>query len=87
MEIREIIGNVTEFFNEFVAPVHKITAVEKNENQGWKLTVEVIEEKEYMKKYAKDEMLGIYDVLLNEEKEITSYKRRDIRYRSSIKQE
>ncbi|RHW33216.1 gas vesicle protein GvpR [Lysinibacillus yapensis] len=87
MEIREIIGNVTEFFNEFVAPVHKITAVEKNGDHGWKLTVEVIEEKEYMKKYAKDEMLGIYDVLLNEDKEITSYKRRDIRYRSSIKQE
>lgn len=87
MEIREIIGNVTEFFNEFVAPVHKITAVEKGEEPGWKLTVEVIEEKEYMKKYAKDEMLGIYDVLLNGEKEITSYKRRDIRYRSSIKQE
>ncbi|WP_050183859.1 gas vesicle protein GvpO [Domibacillus robiginosus] len=86
MEIKKIIGNVTEFFNEFVAPVHKITSVEKNDN-GWQLTVEVIEEKEYMKKYAKDEMIGVYEVLLNEEKEVTSYKRRDIRYRSSINYE
>jgi hypothetical protein len=87
MEIKKIIGNVTDFFNEFVSPVHKITSVEASENNGWKLTVEVIEEKEYMKKYAKDEMLGVYDVYLNEEKEVISYKRRDIRYRSSIKYE
>lgn len=86
MEIKQIIGNVTEFFNEFVAPVHKITSVEKNDN-GWRLTVEVIEEKEYMKKYAKDEMIGVYEVFLSEEKEVTSYKRRDIRYRSSINYE
>ncbi|MRX71231.1 gas vesicle protein GvpR [Bacillus lacus] len=87
MEIKKIIGNVTEFFNEFVAPVHKITSVEQSDNNGWKLTVEVIEEKEYMKRYAKDEMLGVYEVYLNEEKEVVSYKRWDIRYRSSIKQE
>ncbi|PLS15736.1 gas vesicle protein GvpR [Bacillus sp. M6-12] len=87
MEIKKIMGNVTEFFNEFVAPVHKITSVEESDNNGWKLTVEVIEEKEYMKKYAKDEMLGVYDVYLNQDKEVTSYKRRDIRYRSSIKYE
>ncbi|RFU67307.1 gas vesicle protein GvpR [Peribacillus saganii] len=87
MEIKKIIGNVTDFFNEFVAPVHKITSVEESDNNGWKLTVEVIEEKDYMKRYAKDEMLGVYDVYLNQEKEVTSYKRRDIRYRSSIKNE
>lgn len=87
MEIKQIIGNVTEFFNEFVAPVHKITSVEASDDSGWKLTVEVIEEKEYMKKYAKDEMLGIYDVHLNSKQEVTSYKRQDIRFRSSIKME
>ena len=42
MEIKQIIGNVTEFFNEFVAPVHKITSVEASDDSGWKLTVEVI---------------------------------------------
>ncbi|WP_096155007.1 MULTISPECIES: gas vesicle protein GvpO [Bacillus] len=87
MEINKIMGNVAKFFNEFVAPLHKITSVEEGADEGWKLTVEVIEEKEYMKKYAKDEMLGVYDVYLNKEKEVVSYKRRDIRYRSSIKYE
>ncbi|KKB33358.1 gas vesicle protein GvpO [Bacillus thermotolerans] len=87
MEIKQILENVTDFFNDYVAPVHKITSVEENGDNGWKLTVEVIEEKEYMKKYAKDEMLGVYDVGLNENKEVTSYRRRGVRYRSAIDQE
>lgn len=87
MEIKKIMGNVADFFNEHVAPVHKITSVEESDKDGWKLTVEVIEEKEYMKKYAKDEMLGVYEVHLNKNKEITSFKRREIRYRSAMGQE
>ncbi|TMU83932.1 gas vesicle protein GvpR [Bacillus sp. BHET2] len=87
MVIKEIMNSVTDFFNEHVAPVHKITSVELTEDEGWKLQVEVIEEKEYMKKYAKDEMLGTYGVLLNKDKEVTSFKRQDIRYRSAIGQE
>ena len=83
MEIKKIIANVTDFFNEFVAPVHKITSITKSET-GWNLIVEVIEEKEYMKKYAKDEMVGVYEVILDQDQEISSYKRRDLRFRSSI---
>lgn len=84
MKIKEIMDNVTEFFNEYVAPPHKITSVEATEDEGWKATVEVIEEKEYMKKYAKDEMLGTYDVTLDKDKEVTSFKRKEIRFRSAI---
>ncbi len=77
-------NNVNDFFSEHVAPPHKITSVEAAEDEGWKVRVEVIEEKEYMKKYAKDEMLGTYDVILNKEKEVTSFTRRDVRFRSAI---
>ncbi|WP_257347629.1 gas vesicle protein [Pseudalkalibacillus decolorationis] len=84
MKIKEIMNNVNDFFSEHVAPPHKITSVEAAEDEGWKVRVEVIEEKEYMKKYAKDEMLGTYDVILNKEKEVTSFTRRDVRFRSAI---
>lgn len=87
MEIKKIMENTKNFFNENVAPLHKITSVEETETDGWRLIVEVIEEKEYMKKYAKDEMVGVYEVFLNKEIEIISFKRRDIRYRSAIGQE
>ncbi|WP_221567455.1 gas vesicle protein GvpO [Alkalihalobacillus sp. TS-13] len=84
MEIKEIMKNVADFFKEHVAPPHKITSVEAAEDEGWKVTIEVIEEKEYMKKYAKDEMVGTYEVLVNKDKEVTSFKRQDIRFRSAI---
>ncbi|KIL50626.1 gas vesicle protein GvpO [Jeotgalibacillus soli] len=53
MEFKEIMNNVSGFFSEYIAPPRTITSVEANE-EGWKVTVEVIEEKEYMKEYAKD---------------------------------
>ncbi|MFD2627984.1 gas vesicle protein GvpO [Oceanobacillus kapialis] len=84
MAIKELMDNVADFFRDNVAPPHKITSVENVEENGWRVTIEVIEEKEYMKKYAKDEMLGVYEVFLNDEKEVTSFKRLDIRYRSKI---
>lgn len=87
MEIKEIIKIVNDFIYENVAPPHKITSLLQNEEEGWKVIVEVIEEREYMKKYAKDEMLGIYEVNLNKNKEVTSFARQNIRYRSSIKLE
>jgi hypothetical protein len=86
MEIKKIMDSVNDFFQENVATPHKITSVEDrgNETEGWKVIIEVIEEKEYMKKYAKDEMLGIYHVLLNKKHEIESFSRESLRYRSAI---
>lgn len=34
MEIKTIMKNVSDFFNEHVAPVHKITSVEVSEQDG-----------------------------------------------------
>ncbi|WP_433742431.1 gas vesicle protein GvpO [Falsibacillus pallidus] len=84
MEIKKVMKTVSDFFQENIAPPHKITSVDLLEEDGWKVTIEVVEEKEYMKKYAKDEMIGIYTVLVNEKGEITSFNRIDIRYRSAI---
>ncbi|SER45124.1 Gas vesicle synthesis protein GvpO [Gracilibacillus ureilyticus] len=84
MKIKEIMKNVNDFFQENVAPPHKITSVERLEEGGWRIKIEVIEEKEYMKRYAKDEMIGTYEVLVDEDQEITAYKRQEIRYRSSV---
>lgn len=84
MKLNKIMSNVNAFFEEHVAPPHKITSVELTEDEGWKVSIEVIEEKEYMKKYAKDEMLGVYHVLLDKEGEVTSFSRKSIRYRSAI---
>ncbi len=92
--MKELLENIKSFFNEHVAPPYKITSVERREDSdsdeegksGWRATVEVIEEKEYMKRYAKDQMIGTYTVLLDDDKEVTSFKREGIRYRSKVDQ-
>lgn len=83
MEIIKILEVVKTFFEQYIRPVHKITHVLMNE-KGWEITVEVIEEKEYMKAYAKDELVGVYFVQLSPELEILSFQRKSLRSRSAI---
>lgn len=83
MEIIKILEVVKTFFGQYIRPVHKITHVHKSD-KGWELIVEVIEEKEYMKAHAKDELLGVYSVLLSAELEIVSFQRKSLRARSAI---
>jgi hypothetical protein len=87
VKIMEVVDTVNEFFEKYIAPPHKVVGVEADEESGWKVTIEVTEEKEYMKRYAKDEMLGVYEVHVDEDKEITSYTRTHMRYRSSLEEQ
>ncbi|QFT90425.1 Gas vesicle synthesis protein GvpO [Bacillus sp. THAF10] len=81
--MKKVLKEVTEFFTEYVKPPYKITGVQPTE-QGWDVEVEVIEEKEYMKAYAKDQMIGVYHAKINKEMELESYTRKSLRSRSSI---
>ncbi|MFD1020678.1 gas vesicle protein GvpO [Thalassobacillus hwangdonensis] len=83
----EVVDQVKEFFEKYIAPPYKVTGVETKEDGGWKITIEVTEEKEYMKRYAKDEMLGVYEVHVDEDQEITSYNRTHMRYRSALEEQ
>ncbi|WP_216830686.1 gas vesicle protein GvpO [Alkalihalobacterium elongatum] len=83
MEIIKVLEAVKNFFKEYLLPVHKITTIEGTDT-GWNVLVEVIEEKEYMKSHAKDQMIGVYHVQLNHQMEIETFKRKCLRPRSSI---
>ncbi|WP_332694797.1 gas vesicle protein GvpO [Halalkalibacter lacteus] len=83
MEIIEVLEKIKKFFGEHLLPVHKVTSIEITDN-GWDVFVEVIEENDYMKSHAKDQILGEYHIQLNKNMEITSFKRQSLRPRSSI---
>lgn len=82
MKIEEIKKTVEDFFNKNINPPYKMTSIISKED-GWQVEVEVIEESEYMKRYGKDQLLGVYQVILNEDMEITSYDRMALRPRST----
>ncbi|QAS53654.1 gas vesicle protein GvpO [Halobacillus litoralis] len=81
----KVLNEVSQFFNENIAPPHKIISARKKEGE-WRVLVEVIEEKEYMKKYARDQMVGLYEAFLDENHEITGFSRLSMRYRSDIEE-
>lgn len=86
----KVMEEVKAFFHENIAPPHKIISVKKqeeNDEGGWRALVEVIEEKEYMKKYANDQMIGIYEVFLDREHEVTGFSRISLRFRSDLEEQ
>lgn len=88
LELMKVMDTVNQFFNEHVATPHKIISVEKqSEENGWRITLEVIEEKDYMKKYAQDEMVGVYEVNMDEDMQITGFSRLSLRYRSDLEEQ
>lgn len=79
----KVSNSVKSFFNSHLIPIYKIASIIPTE-QGWELEVEVIEEKEYMESHAKDEMIGVYKVIVNKDAEVVSFTRIQLRSRSAI---
>ncbi|WP_082231973.1 gas vesicle protein GvpO [Halobacillus massiliensis] len=84
----KIMDNVTNFFKDHIAPPHKVISVKKREEEeGWRVLVEVVEEREYMRKYAHDEMVGLYEVFVGSDKEVEEFNRISLRFRSDLEEQ
>ncbi|RLL42684.1 gas vesicle protein GvpR [Oceanobacillus piezotolerans] len=86
----KVMKAVNDFFREHIAPPHKIISVQKQkdgEEEGWRALVEIIEEKEYMKRYGHDQMIGLYEVFLDKENEVTGFSRISLRFRSDLEEQ
>ncbi|NJP37856.1 gas vesicle protein GvpO [Alkalicoccus luteus] len=82
MKANDLINAVKDFFEEHLSPVHRITAI-SNKGNYWEVGVEMIEEKEYMKRYGRDQLVGTYMVRVNSKNEVTSFERTALRQRTS----
>ncbi|WP_100399750.1 gas vesicle protein GvpR [Bacillus sp. FJAT-44742] len=81
-KLEEVINTVKSFFRENVYPVYRITSI-VTEEKHWEVELEVIEEKEYMKKYGRDQLIGVYQARVNEEMEIVAFERKSLRQRTA----
>ncbi|MGJ9383102.1 gas vesicle protein GvpR [Salipaludibacillus sp. CF4.18] len=86
MKLEEIMDAINTFFEKHVKPVHRTTSV-VNQGKYWEVGVEVIEEKEYMKRYGRDQLIGEYVARLNDNLEVISFERKGLRQRTSVIQE
>lgn len=69
---------VAAFFQEVLGKQAFVTTVQKD-GEAWRSIVELVEEKGMM-----DDLLGVYEVMLDDDMNVTSYHRRGLRRRSDI---
>ena len=79
MELRDAIERAKEALQGVISlDLSSVTGAAKSDHQGWRVTVELVERKAIPD--AQD-LLGVYEILLNEEGRLTSYERIRIRRR------
>ncbi|MDA8212844.1 MAG: gas vesicle protein [Clostridia bacterium] len=83
MKISAVVTTVNKFFTEELKRPGEVISVSKTEN-GWKVLIEVIEEDEYMRVRAKDDLLATYEVELDDNLEILGFGRVGLRERDEI---
>ncbi|BAF58614.1 hypothetical protein PTH_0433 [Pelotomaculum thermopropionicum SI] len=81
MLIQKVITVVTEFFNEVLKKSGSVIAVAPQQDEGWKVQIEVAEDTEYMRKRARDDLMALYEVTVDRELQITSFERLSLRER------
>jgi hypothetical protein len=80
--IIEIIATVENFFNDVLQRPGVIVGVLREEDLC-KVQIEVAEDVEYMRKRARDDMLALYEVIVDAGLNILSFERKHLRERNS----
>lgn len=70
--MERIILKVSTFFKDIYQRDARVIGI-VNEGEMWRVKVQIIEEDEYMARRAKKDLLGIYEVLLDQTLEIVGY--------------
>ncbi len=81
--LEAVISKVVAFFHNFYNREAHIIEISPDGN-GWQIKAEIIEEDEYMRKRAKRDLLGVYDVILNQDLEVISFERKELKERGTI---
>lgn len=81
----DVVKGVTKFFETVLDKVGRVIEVNK-EGDGWSVKVEALEESEYMRRFGRGDLLGIYDVKVDKDLNVTSYVRKGLRERSALEE-
>lgn len=85
MDIQQLVNDVKTFFQSVLEKEANVIGVRQREN-GWMVHVETIEDSDYQRRRALDDVVGIYEVEVSGNMEILGYKRVSLRERDEIGQ-
>lgn len=86
MIVEQIAEVVTDFFGRYLQRPGRIVAIIPAE-AGWTVEVEVVEEDDYMRRRGRDEIMGLYEVMVAADLEIAGYRRKALRMRNLLTSE
>jgi len=85
MDIQQLVNDVKTFFQSVLEKEANVIGVRRHEN-GWMVKVETIEDSDYQRRRALDDVVGLYEVEVSSNLEILGYKRIGLRERDEIGQ-
>ncbi|MBC8231041.1 gas vesicle protein [bacterium] len=83
MSVSKAVEAVLHFFQDTLSKQGRVIEVTPADD-GWTALIETVEEGEYMKSIARDDLIAIYEVTVNQNFEVTGYSRKSMRERSEI---
>ncbi len=85
---KEVVATITKFFEDDLGKVGRVIEVtNKGNGDGWNARVEALEESAYMRSMGRGDMLGVYDVTLDNNLNVMTYSRKKLRERTSLEEE
>jgi len=79
----EIVIATIAFFETVLEKTGRVIEVNKT-GDDWLVVVEAVEESDYMRRFGRGDMLGIYEVKLDSNLNVISYTRKELRERSAL---
>jgi len=83
MDIQQLVSDVKTFFQNVLKKEANVIGVRRRDS-GWIVHVETIEDSDYQRRRALDDVVGIYEVEVSANSEISGYKRINLRERDEI---
>lgn len=81
--INQVISRSQIFVNNTFDRTPHIISISP-EGDGWLVRAEIIEEDEYMRKRGRRELIGIYDLIFDNNLDIVSFERKGLKERGTI---
>ena len=79
----EVVKVTLAFFETVLEKTARVIEVNKA-SDDWTVVVECLEESDYMRRFGRGDMLGIYEVKVDPNLNVISYTRKELRERSDL---
>ncbi|MCG2686303.1 gas vesicle protein [Candidatus Parcubacteria bacterium] len=79
----EVVKATLAFFETVLEKTARVVEVNKT-SDDWTVVAEALEESDYMRRFGRGDMLGIYEVTVDSNLSVVSYIRKELRERSAL---